>query len=317
MNKNKSVLITGGAGFIGANLTRRLIKLNLNVNLLIRPSANLFRLSDILSRIKIHETDILNKQALSKRIKAINPSIIIHLATYTKYRNQKDYEQMVETNINGTLNLLNACNNINYDVFINTGSSSEYGTKNNPMKEVNLLEPISFYAATKASATLLCQVFAKEYRKPIVTLRPFSVYGPFEEKDRFIPVIIKAIIKNKPINLTPGKQRRDFIYIDDVVDIYIKTMKKRKTLSGEILNMGTGQEYTNDEVVQTLFKVTGEKVPVKKGAFPKRIWDTPHWVADISKTKTMLNWKPKFTLEKGLQETYNWLRMSKFPKALS
>lgn len=94
-------------------------------------------------------------------------------------------------------------------------------------------------------------------------------------------------------------------------------MKKRKTLSGEILNMGTGQEYTNDEVVQTLFKVTGEKVPVKKGAFPKRIWDTPHWVADISKTKTMLNWKPKFTLEKGLQETYNWLRMSKFPKALS
>lgn len=313
MNSNKKkVLITGGAGFIGANLTRKLIKLDYDVNLLIRSSTDLWRLKEILPQIKIHKTDILNKQKLSEKVKSINPSIIIHLATHTKYRNHQDFEQMAETNIMGTLNLLDASKNINYSLFINTGSSSEYGTKNDPMRETDLLEPISFYAATKASATLLCQVFAKQYGKPIATLRPFSAYGPHEEKDRFIPTIIKAIIDNKPIKLTSGSQRRDFIYIDDIVDIYIKTIAAEKELSEQILNMGTGTEYTNDEVVEILFKVTGKKVPIEKGAFPKRLWDTPHWVANISKTKRLLNWSPSFTLEKGLMATYLWYKNEQF-----
>ena len=244
-------------------------------------------------------------------VKKINPSIIIHLATYSEYRDQSAVFKMVDVNINGTLNLLMATRDLNYDIFINTGSSSEYGIKNKPMKENDLLEPLSFYAVTKASATLLCQVFAKEFQKPIVTLRPFSVYGPYEEKKRFIPTIIKAVIEEKTIKLTPGDQRRDFIYIDDVIDIYINTILKGKKLAGQVLNMGTGIEYTNDQVVQALLKVTGKKVKIDKGAFPKRLWDTSHWVADISKTNKLLNWKPKFSLENGLKKTYLWFKNEK------
>lgn len=308
----KRVLVTGGAGFIGANLIYKLLTLNCDINLLVRPSTDLWRLKKILPRLKVHEIDISDKQNLTKKIARINPQAIIHLATYSQYRNQEDFEQMVETNIKGTLNLLIASKNVDYDVFINTGSSSEYGIKNRPMKETDLLEPISFYAATKASATLLCQVFSREYKKPIVTLRPFSVYGPFEDESRFIPTIIKAIIKNKSIKLTSGNQRRDFIYMDDLVDIYVKTLSRGEKLSGQILNMGTGIEYTNDEVVQTLFKITGKKVRIEKGAYPERLWDTSHWVSDISKTKRLLNWKPKFTLEDGLRYTYNWFGKSEF-----
>lgn len=299
-------MITGGAGFIGSNLTRKLIKLKYDVNLLTRPSTDLWRLKDVLPHIKFHQTDILNERELSETVQKICPSVIIHLATYSNYRNQQNFKQMIKTNINGTLNLLNASKNIDYDIFINTGSSSEYGAKNRPMRETDLLEPISFYAATKSSATLLCQVFAKEYGKPILTLRPFSVYGPHEEEDRFIPTVIKAITRNKPINLTPGKQRRDFIYVDDIVDIYIKAMQKGKALSGQILNMGTGKEYTNDEIVDVLFEIAGKKTKVNKGMFPKRIWDMPHWVADISKTERLLNWSPAFTLKEGLREAYRW-----------
>lgn len=308
---NKIIAITGGAGFIGSNLIYKLLSLGYDVNLLIRPSTDLWRLKRILPKLKIHKTDLLDKQSLTKTIAKINPQIIIHLATYTKYRNQKDFEQMIETNIKGTVNLLSASKNIGYDIFINTGSSSEYGIKNNPMSEADVLEPISFYAATKASATLLCQVFSREYRKPIITLRPFSVYGPYEEKNRFIPTIIKSIIENKPIKLTPGIERRDFIYIDDIIDVYIKTIQKGKSLAGQILNMGTGVEYTNDEVVKTLFKVVRKSVPVEKGAFPKRLWDMPHWMADISKTKRLLNWEPKVTIEEGLKQTYKWYENSK------
>jgi len=304
----KSVLITGGAGFIGANLVRKLALLNYDVNLLIRPSTDLWRLKKILPQFKIHTIDISDIKNLKKTVTQINPKIIIHLATYSQYRNQADFKQMVETNIKGTLNLLTASKDIDYDIFINTGSSSEYGIKNTPMKETDLLEPISFYAATKASTTVLCQVFAKEYQKPIVTLRPFSVYGPFEEKERFIPTIIKSVIENKTIKLTPGNQRRDFINVQDVVDIYVKTIEKGKSLAGQILNMGTGVEYTNDEVVKTLFKITGKKVKIEKGAFPKRLWDTSHWVADVSKTKKLLNWKPGFTLEEGLRNTFNYFK---------
>lgn len=302
-----SVLLTGGAGFIGSNLVYRLLDLGYkNINLTVRDSTNFVRLKNILPKIKLHKIDILDKERLRRAINKINPSVIFHLATYSAYRNQEAAEEMINTNIQGTLNLLTATKDTNYDIFVNTGSSSEYGIKEDPMKENDLLKPISFYATTKASATLLCQVFAKEYKKPIVTLRPFSVYGPYEEEKRFMPTIIKAIIENGSIKLTSGNQRRDFIYIQDVVNIYIKTISHGNELSGQILNMGTGVEYTNDEVVQALFKVTGKKVKIEKGAFPKRLWDTSHWVADISKTKKMLDWKPKFTLEDGLKKTYEW-----------
>jgi len=261
-----------------------------------------------LNKVKIYNVDLLNEKKLTEIVNKINPDFIIHLATYSNYRNQTDAEGMIDINIKGTLNLLLASKNIDYKLFINTGSSSEYGIKNIPMKEADLLEPISFYATTKASATFLCQTFTKEYQKPIVTLRPFSVYGPYEEEKRFIPTIINSVIENKPIKLTLGNQRRDFIHIQDIIDIYIKALSCGKKLSGQILNMGTGIEYTNDEVVRVLFRVTGKKVKIEKGAYPKRIWDTSHWVADISKTKKLLNWKPKFTLGKGLRYTYNWFR---------
>ena len=282
-------MITGSAGFIGANLIRKLLSLNYDVNLVLRKSSDLWRIREILNKVKAYHVDLLNKKKLTKIVRKINPNFIIHLATYSDYRKQTDAEKMIDANIKSALNLLLASKNIDYKLFINTGSSSEYGVKNKPMNEKDCLKPISFYAVTKASTTFLCQVFANEYKKPIITLRPFSVFGPYEEEKRFIPTIIKAVIENKSIKLTPGNQRRDFIYIDDVVDIYIKALSYGKKLSGEILNIGTGIEYTNDEVVQTLFKVTCKKVKIKKGAFPKR-----------------LNWKPKFSLEKGLDETYKW-----------
>lgn len=302
----KSILITGGAGFIGTNLIRELIRLKYDISLVLKASSNLWGIKEVLNKVKVYHVDLLNKKKLTKIVSKINPNFIIHLATYSNYRRETGVEEMIDININGTLNLLLASKNINYELLINTGSSSEYGIKEKPMQENDLLEPISFYAATKSSATLLCQVFAKEYKKPIVTLRPFSVFGPYEEEDRFIPTIIKAAIDNKSIKLTEGKIRRDFIYVKDVVDIYVKTLSYGKKLSVQILNVGTGIEYTNDEVVQTLFKVANKKVRIEKGAYPPRLWDTSHWVADTSKTKKILKWKPKFNLKKGLEETYKW-----------
>lgn len=300
------VLITGGAGFIGSNLTRKLLKLGYNPYLLLKESTDIWRLKDILSKVNICKSDLLDKENLTKIVKRINPSVIIHFATYSNYRNQNDFENMVNANIIGTVNLLSVTKNINYDLFINTGSSSEYGFKDIPMKEDTVLSPVSFYAATKASTTLLCKVFSKEFDKKIITLRPFSVYGPYEDESRFIPTIMRSIIKKTPIKITTGDQRRDFIYIDDITNIYARVIEQKNKLTNEAINMGTGKEYTNDEVVRTLFKVANQRVKINKGAFPVRIWDNKHWVADTSLIKNLLNWEPKYSLEEGLKYSYIW-----------
>ncbi len=303
---NKKVAITGGGGFIGTNLIRRLLDLGYELHLLWKKSSDPWRLEDVKGQIIFHNTDIVNQTNLKSLLTKVNPSVIFHMATHSSYRNQEDVREIFDTGVLGTLNLLLATKDIPYKIFINIGSSSEYGFKEKPMKENDLLEPISFYAAAKSGQTLLCQTFSYQYKKPIVTIRPFSVYGPYEQKDRFIPTITRALINKKTINLTGGKQRRDFIYIDDLVDLYLKTIEKGYKLSGKILNAGTGHEYTNDEIVKILFKVTSQKTKIVKGRFPKRMWDTPHWVADIEATKKLLNWKPRFSLEKGLKANYDW-----------
>lgn len=302
------ILITGGAGFIGSNLVRKLLSLGCNVHLTIKKNTDLNKIKDIRSKIKIHEVDLLEKNKLQKKIHEINPSVIFHLATYSEYRNQNKIKSMTDANIMGTINLLLASRDIDYKIFVNTGSSSEYGFKSKPIKENDVLEPISFYAATKASSTLLCKVFAKTYKKPIVTFRLFSVYGPYEEKTRLVPTLIRSIIHNKTIKLTTGNKRRDFIYVDDVINAYLKSIKMGNKLMGKILNIGTNQQYTNDEIALILFKLTGITVPVNKGAFPKRIWDTDNWIADISFAKKLLDWQPKHSIEKGLEKTYLWFK---------
>lgn len=301
-----TILITGGGGFIGANLTRRLLDLGYEVHIIWRKGGDPWRIKDIKSKVHLHTTELGNLEKLTTLLKKINPIAIYHLATYSSYRNQDEVEKIYDVSVNGTLNLLLASREISYKIFVNTGSSSEYGFSDKPMKEADTLRPISFYASAKSAQTLLCQTFSYHYNKNIVTIRPFSVYGPYEQKDRFIPVITNSLIKGRPINITSGKQRRDFIYIDDLIEIYIKTLTYANKISGKVINAGSGVEYTNDEIVKTLFKVTGKSVPVKKGKFAKRIWDSPHWVADINNVKKTLNWQPKFSLEKGLLKNYDW-----------
>lgn len=296
--------MTGGGGFIGSHLTRALLRSGYSVHLLWKKSSNVWRLKDIKKKIVFHGVDIFNRADLERLFIKINPYAIFHLATFGQYRNQDDAGDIIKTSVLGTLTLLQASKEVPYSIFVNTGSSSEYGFNDKPMREEDLPKPISFYAVSKVSATYLCQVFSQTYKKPIVTVRPFSVYGPMEEETRFIPTIIKSLIENKPIRLTSGTKRRDFIYVEDVVKAYIKILNKHNRLSGEIFNLGTGVEYSNDEVVKTLFKIAGRKVPIEKGAFPQRIWDSNHWVADTSKSSKKLRWKAQYSLREGLKKTY-------------
>jgi nucleoside-diphosphate-sugar epimerase len=307
MKRGGTVFITGANGFIGANLVYRLLSDGYTVHALRRDSSNNWRLEKINSHVIFHNIDIGDRKELARCLKQINPRYIIHLATFGNSSTQTDVDTIVSVNITGTCNLLQASLDIDYDAFINTGTSSEYGFYETPMKESDALKPESFYAATKTSATYLCRLFAKHYHKPIITIRPFSVYGPFEEPGRFIPTIIKNLIKNEPIDIPQDTLRHDFIYIDDLVQLYEKILHNAKKFPGQVFNAGSGIEYTNDEVVKMLFTAIGKKTEIQKGKYLRRSWDTPHWVADMKHTTTLLQWKPKFSLSEGLIKTYHWL----------
>lgn len=311
MSLKKTALVTGGDGFIGSALVRRLLESHYSVHIITKRPTNFWRLRDILSDITLHEIALDDRGRLDALVNKIRPSQIFHLATHGAYPHQIDVDEIIRVNIQGTVNLLTASRDIAYTGFVYTGSSSEYGFKTKPHKETDILKPVDFYAATKASATLLCQVFAKQYSKPIVILRPFSVYGPREEPTRLVPSIISSLLNNRPIELTSAQARRDFVYIEDVVDALIMGATRARLHKGGVYNIGSGKQHTILAVVKELFRAVGKSVPIKRGALPTRKWETTYWVADVSRTKEELGWRSKVSLAEGLVQTYEWMKVHK------
>jgi len=305
MGKKKVYLITGSTGFVGSWLLRKLVSEGQTTHILLRKQSDLWRIKDILHLTSTHFSDLSDIKSLTKIVEKVKPDIIYHLATYGAYPSQDDADLCVKTNILGTWNLLKAASNVDYQLLVNTGSSSEYGFKKSPMKEQDSLEPASYYAVTKCSQTLLCSYYAKRNRKPIVTLRPFSVYGPYEDKGRFIPTLLKSLYYHSSMNLVSPIVARDWIYVDDVVDACLLANNLRKHV-GEVFNIGTGTQKTIKEMVELAMEVTGEKTAFNWNSMSNRIWDTDYWIADMSKTVSLLKWKPKVDLAKGLLLSWKW-----------
>lgn len=303
--KKRKFLITGATGFVGSCLVRKLVESGEEVHLLLRQQAKTWRIKDLISKVVIHESDLSNIEELKKIIKKINPTVIYHLAANGAYSSQNDPDLIIQTNFLGTWNLLKALMDIDYELFVNTGSSSEYGFKQAPMRETDMLEPASYYAVTKAAQTMLCSYIAKSMKKPIITFRLFSVYGPYEEGTRLVPTLMKALLFHSEMNLVNPTIARDMIYVDDVVEAYLLIDQLQK-FAGESFNICTGQQSSIKQLVETAVAVTGQQTTFNWGGMENRSWDTSIWVGDSSKTKKMLNWQPKTTLDKGLLKMWNW-----------
>ena len=278
------VLISGSKGFIGSHLTDYLQKKGLEVVGIPR---------DILYEIK----------ELQDFVKTHNPEYIFHTAAYGNMADQKEPEMIFTANIACTINLLFATQAIPYRAFINFGSSSEYGKKDKPMVEEMLPEIDTFYGASKVSTTYLCRAFAKQFTKPIVTVRPFSVYGPGEASFRFIPQVIQHLKLDSMMDLDIDGVH-DWIYIDDLVSGVFTVSQHARELFGEVVNIGTGIQTKNLQVVMLLEKIFGKNLDINYFA-NMRPNDSPVWV-DGSKKLRLYGWKPKVSLEKGLRKTYEY-----------
>ena len=274
----KTAIVTGASGFIGSHLVKRLLGLGWEVK--------------CLDREQFEST---------KKITG-NYDYIFNLAAFGQHINQrKDFDRIYKVNLLGTLNLLNRTNHIQYKTFINFGTSSEYGFKDKPMKETDRTDPTFFYASSKVASTAVCQAWGKEFDKPIITVRPFSVYGPGEAGFRFIPKLIRSQFGGDDFELADGVH--DWIYIDDFIDGLLLVVQNAKKIKGGIVNIGTGKQYTNQQVVDTLAKFIRPLYYTKGNMRPT---DTNKcWRADNKLLKS-LGWKQKYSLEKGLEATLSY-----------
>ncbi len=303
---SKRILITGASGFVGANLARRVLQDGHQVHLLLRPGYQTWRVSGIAKDVRIHEVSLEDATGIHSSVTSIKPEAVYHLAAYGAYSSQQGMQRMVATNLLGCCSLLDACADIGVEAFVNAGSSSEYGFKDHAPQEDEALEPNSDYAITKAAASHYCRHVALSRNVNAVTVRLYSIYGPWEEPTRLIPTLIAHGLRGELPPLVSPDVARDFVYVNDAVDAIIR-IAKSTVPRGSIYNICSGEQTSLREVVEVARRVMGIRAEPVWASMPDRSWDTSVWVGNGAKIKHDIGWRAETILETGLQRTVEWL----------
>lgn len=299
----KRIFITWGTWFVGASILHRLVSLWAeDIHVLIREDSNTSRIDSIRDRINFHTFALEDKEQTQKKIGEIQPKIIFHLAALGAAVGRVPFtlDEYIISNTLGTAHLIDAAVVVWCECFINTGSSSEYGQKDTPMSEDNVLEPNNFYALSKATATQYASYVGKTRNFPIVTYRLFSVYWPLEDQKRLIPTLVKNYREGTPPMLSSPHSVRDFIYIDDVTQCFLEANKAMNT-PGDIINIGTGIQSSISDVVRTLQQITWSTIEPEYGQQKMNQLEPKSWLADSSKMRKILEVMPK-NLHEGLRQ---------------
>ncbi len=304
----RRVLVTGGTGFVGANLVRRLLREGCDVHLLSRQGSPDWRVHEIAGQLRWQAVDIENREAVRAAVRDARPDWVFHLAAYGAYPQQTDAGRMVSTNVSGSMAVLDACAEIGVAAFIQTGSSSEYGLKDHPAREAELLEPNSAYAVTKAAATHYCQFVARRLKLNAATLRLYSIYGPYEEPTRLVPTLIAQGVDGRLPPLTNPRTARDFVYVDDAVEALLRVAATAGIRPGSIYNVCSGTQTDLATIVAEIRKILSIQAEPAWETMPGRAWDTSAWVGDPAAILRDTGWRAETSLRDGLRKTIRWFR---------
>jgi nucleoside-diphosphate-sugar epimerase len=306
--RDKGVLVTGGAGFIGSHLTRRLVSEGADVHILIKRDESRSRIQDLLAHFTIWEADLADPASLQYTLSQFHPQVVFHLAALVNSSRSWDLVQgMIQNNIVGTANLLMALKDSGFEVFVHTSSSEEYGFLNVPFTESQRESPVSPYSFSKLSSTIFCQMAAKIFNLPITILRLSPTYGPAQEGSMLIPSAIHDLLTKKEFSMTAGEQLRDFTYVDDIVEAFLR-IATLKQGSGEIFNVGTGLPRKVNDVIEIIQKYCDQDGVVNRGVIPYRKGEGMESYCNSEKIKQLTGWSPKVSLEEGLQATVAWYK---------
>ena len=307
--KNKRILVTGGSGFIASHLVRRLVHGGAEVAILTKYNSIIdnIRLVDIWDKIRVIEADIRNIDSL-RQIADYQPEVIYHFAAYNHVGDSFVHvSEALDVNVRGTANVIDAYDG--YERFIYISTSESYGDQPEvPFNEKMRPQPVSPYSVGKYGGELYCRMKMENMNKPIVLLRPFNAFGPYQSPRAIISEIINDCLLGKTIRSTEGKQTRDFNYIENLVDGFILAGESEKAI-GELINIGSGREITIKDLILMIHKETNSSSELKIGDLnyrPTEIW---RMVAANNRAKEVLGWEPKISFEDGLKKTIEWYKL--------
>jgi len=306
--ENKKILVTGGTGFLGHHVVKALLDRKVDVTLLIQPHEKTWRVDSMEREIHIVRATLTDREETKACVREMRPEAIVHFAGLMERRRDLSIlDELNDHHVVSTSNLIRAIDPAVTKLVINTGTSEEYGEQADPFVESMPFDPVSPYSATKASATAMVTYMSKAIGVPVVTMRPFIVYGPGQLHDTLIPFLIKGVLKKKMVELTDGLQYRDFLYVDDLVSCYLAAIEKAEIFARpEIFNVGSGIKTTVRDVIETIADLMDGRDYLKIGARSMRAGEVMSMIANVEKAKELLDWKPSLSLRDGLKRTIDW-----------
>lgn len=314
--QNRKVLVTGADGFIGSHLTERLAKEGACVRAFVYYNSfghwGWLNETDsaLLKNIEIFLGDIRDSHRVLEAVEG--QEMVFHLASLIaipySYHAPDSY---VQTNIGGTLNILNACRKIGVHRIIHTSTSEVYGTAQYvPIDEKHPLQAQSPYSATKIGADMLAESFYRSFNLPVIIIRPFNTYGPRQSARAVIPTIMSQLFHGeKKIKLGALSPTRDFNYVADIVSGFLYVALCDKAI-GQVINTGSGQEISIKDLAKTIMKATGIEADIvsEEERLRPPNSEVDRLLCDATRAREWAGWTPQYSLEQGLTETARWVQ---------
>lgn len=311
----KRALVTGAAGFIGSHLTEELVRRGANVRALVRYNAlgsrgNLEHLPpDILRAVEVVAGDVRDPFFVDRVTEETD--VVFHLAALIaipySYVAPQSY---VDTNISGTLHVLEAARRHGVHRVVHTSTSETYGTATyTPIDECHPLQAQSPYAASKVGADKLAESYFRSFDVPVAILRPFNTFGPRQSARAVIPTIVSQALSRNQIELGSVEPVRDLTYVEDTVRGFI-AIAEAPNVNGEVINLGTGRGVTIGSIAETVLTLLGRQIPIVSADERVRpeMSEVFTLIADNKRAETLLGWTPRVSLEQGLERVVEWVR---------
>ena len=294
MNSKNNILIVGGTGFIGYHLAKKFLKKGWKVTSISTKRPKKLR---YLPKVKYILCDITNKNTLKRSIKK-SFNYVVNLGGYVDHSSKK---KTFESHYIGCRNLTEIFLKKMPKAFIQMGSSVEYGNLQSPQRENGKCNPKSIYGRAKLLASNHLINLYKKKKFPSTILRLYLAYGPKQDLNRFLPIIISGCKKNKKFPCSRGNQLRDFVHVNDVVDVIIKSLASENA-RGQIINIGSGKPKKLRNIIEHVCKISNGGYP-QFGKIKLRKDEILRIYPSIKKAENLINWKPRMSFEKGIKDT--------------
>jgi len=295
------LLVVGGTGFIGSHIVKHAIGLGWRVTSLSKHATHKFP-----KDVQCITADIVDADFLMGALGDAQFEYVVNCGGYINHAFYFDGGRgVIDAHFNGMLNLVNCLDREVLRSFINIGSSDEYGSLSAPQKEKSREMPISPYSFAKVATAHFLQMLWRTEQFPAVTLRLFLTYGPGQDMKRFFPQVILGCLKGLAFPTSEGCQLRDFCFVQDTVNAIFLALDN-PAACGEVINVGSGQPVSIHQMIERVKEKVGSGVP-EFGRVPYRQGENMALYADISKSKEILMWEPKVTLDAGLDKTIQWV----------